>query len=277
MLHQPTGRKGRSPQRHKYPQECHRIVPSPSQTSPTIWGNQCGPDDRDCHTHTHTTSQNHCSQDCRDTIGPCNAPGPDIATVWTCPTPVYTHTERRCTNNTQSQRHRAVCPSATRMSTNGNTRRGKGTQGSISTGPVYHRPSSPLFGLVVGLVCPRHMVGLSQCVCAAVVTPPVGVRPIALFCGHAGRRRAHSTMVQALCVLCASPLGVGVDRRRACSHRRDVRPWCTAGANGVATVLGTMVLRGCVCVTIADVGPTMVTPEDRGGLGIRVRFGRTPW
>ena len=91
MLHQPTGRKGRSPQRHKYPQECHRIVPSSSQPSPTIWGNQCGPDDRDC--HTHTTSQNHCSQDCRDIIDPCNAPGPDIATVWTCPTPVYTHTE----------------------------------------------------------------------------------------------------------------------------------------------------------------------------------------
>ena len=32
--------------------ECHRIVPSSSQASPTIWGNQCGPDDRDCHTHT---------------------------------------------------------------------------------------------------------------------------------------------------------------------------------------------------------------------------------
>ena len=68
-------------------------------------------------TYTHTTSQNHCSQDCRDIIGPCNAPGPDTATVWTCPTPVYTHTARRCTNNTQSQCHRAVCPSATHMST----------------------------------------------------------------------------------------------------------------------------------------------------------------
>ena len=33
MLHQPTGRKSRSPQRHKYPQECHRIVPSSSQPS----------------------------------------------------------------------------------------------------------------------------------------------------------------------------------------------------------------------------------------------------
>ena len=53
----------------------------------------------------------------RDIIDPCNAPGPDIATVWTCPTPVYTQTEGRCTNNTQDQGHRAVCPSATHMST----------------------------------------------------------------------------------------------------------------------------------------------------------------
>ena len=55
MLHQPTGRKGRSPQRQTYLQECHRIVPSSSQTSPTIWGNQCGPDDRDCHTYGEDT------------------------------------------------------------------------------------------------------------------------------------------------------------------------------------------------------------------------------
>ena len=33
MLHQPTGRKVRSPQRQQYPQECHRIVPSSSQRS----------------------------------------------------------------------------------------------------------------------------------------------------------------------------------------------------------------------------------------------------
>ena len=68
-----------------------------------------------------------------------------------------------------------------------------------------------------------------------------------LLCGHVGRRRARSTMAQALCFVCASPLGVGVDRRRACPHLRDVWPWCTAGVNGVATVLGTMVVRGFVC------------------------------
>ena len=73
-------------------------------------------------------------------------------------------------------------------------------------------------------------------------------------------------MALALCVVCALPVGVGVDRRRTCPHRRDVGPWCTVGVNGAATVYGTMVLRGCVCVAIAVVAPTMVTPEDRGGL-----------
>ena len=40
-------------------------------------------------------------------------------------------------------------------------------------------------------------------------------------------------------------------------------------ANGVANVSGmhNCVARLCVCVAIAVVGPTMVTPDDRGGLG----------
>ena len=76
---------------------------------------------------------------------------------------------------------------------------------------------------------------------------PAWCRPMAFLCGHVGRRRTHSTMALVLCVVCASPLGVGVDRRRVCPHRRGFGPWCTAGVNGVATVLGTMVLRGSVC------------------------------
>ena len=76
---------------------------------------------------------------------------------------------------------------------------------------------------------------------------PAWFRQMALLCGHVGHRRAHSTMALALCVVCESRLGVGVDRRRACPHRRDVGPWSTAGANGVSTLLGTMVLRGYVC------------------------------
>ena len=108
---------------------------------------------------------------------------------------------------------------------------------------------------------------------------PAWFRPVVLLCGHVVRQRTLSTMALALCVVCASPFGVGVDRRRACPHRRDVGPWCTAGANGVATVWGTMVLRGCVCVcvAIAVVGPAMGTPQDRGGFGMIVRFGFTLW
>ena len=68
-----------------------------------------------------------------------------------------------------------------------------------------------------------------------------------------------------VCCLCIA-LGVGVDRRRACQHRRDVGPWYTAGANGGATLLGTMApVR--LCVSIAVVQPTLVTPDGRGGLG----------
>ena len=45
-------------------------------------------------------------------------------------------------------------------------------------------------------------------------------------------------------------------------------PWYTAGANGGATLLGTMVpARLCVFVSIAVVQPTLVTPDGRGGLG----------
>ena len=47
---------------------------------------------------------------------------------------------------------------------------GKGTQISISTEPFADVPPLlfPSFGLVVGLVCPRHMVDWPQCVCAVV-------------------------------------------------------------------------------------------------------------
>ena len=47
MVYRTSGRKGPSPQRHKPTKECQRVVPSSSQPSPTIWGNQCGSDDRD--------------------------------------------------------------------------------------------------------------------------------------------------------------------------------------------------------------------------------------
>ena len=113
MMYRTTGHKGPSPQRLKPTNECRRIVPSSSQASPTIWGNQCGSDDRDCHTQHRRTIV---PKTVATPLTPAVYQGPDIATVWTCPTPVYTHTARLCTNNTHNQGHRAVRPSATHMS-----------------------------------------------------------------------------------------------------------------------------------------------------------------
>ena len=113
MLYQPSSREGPPPQRHRYTKDDLRIAPPPEPSRPsgvTIVGPTIA-------IATHTSSQNHCAQDGRDTIDTSFAPGPNIATEWACPTPVDTSTERRCTNNTQSQGHRAVCPSATHMST----------------------------------------------------------------------------------------------------------------------------------------------------------------
>ena len=71
---------------------------------------------------------------------------------------------------------------------------------------------------------------------------------------------------------------MGVDRRLACPHRRDVGPWCIAGVNDVATVLGTMVLRGCVCVC-GNRGRRTHNgyPRGSGRVGrMRLRFGGVP-
>ena len=109
------GHKSPSPQRHKYTTECHRTTPSSNQPSQVPWGNHCGSDNRDC--HTHTTSQNHCSQAGRNTIG-----------AWLCTRPrhrdcvhmpdtgLHPHRESKHKQHTRSQGHRAVCPSATHMS-----------------------------------------------------------------------------------------------------------------------------------------------------------------
>ena len=64
---------------------------------------------------------------------------------------------------------------------------------------------------------------------------PAWCRPMALSCGHVGRRRAHSTMAMALCVVCAFPFGVGVDQRRACPH--------TVAMSGPGAQQGSMVSR----------------------------------
>ena len=106
MLYQPFGRKGPSPQRRKYTKKYHRIVPSSARASPTRWGNHCGPDDRGCHTQPRRTIVP--KRVATPLVSGC-VPGPDIATAWTCPTPVYTHTARPGTNNTHTARVIVLC------------------------------------------------------------------------------------------------------------------------------------------------------------------------
>ena len=88
------------------------LIPRPS---PILWVNHCGPDECDCHTQPRRFIVPNMVA---TPLAPGCVPWPDIKTVWACPTPVYTHTARRCTNNTHThnQGHRAVCPSATHMS-----------------------------------------------------------------------------------------------------------------------------------------------------------------
>ena len=106
MLYQPSGCEGPSPQRRKYTKKYNQLVPSSSRASPIHWGDHCGPDDRDCHTQPRRTSVP--KRVATPLTSGC-VPGPDIATVWTCPTPVYTHTARRCTNNTHRARAIVLC------------------------------------------------------------------------------------------------------------------------------------------------------------------------
>ena len=106
----------------------------------------------------------------------------------------------------------------------------------------------PSFGLVVGLVCPRHMVDWPQCVCAAVATPcMVSPDGVTLWTCGSPNDTQHD--------------GVGHVHTVAMSGS-----WCTAGVNGGATLLGTMV-PARLCVSIAVVQPTLVTPDGRRGVG----------
>ena len=57
----------------------------------------------------HTTSHNHCAQSGRNNIDIWLCTRPDIATVWTCPTPVYIHTAKPGTNNTHTARVIVLC------------------------------------------------------------------------------------------------------------------------------------------------------------------------
>jgi len=94
--------------------------------------------------HTHTQPRGTIvSKRFATPLTPAVGQGPDIATVWQCPTPAYTRTARRCTNNTQSHGHRAVCPSATIMSTK---YRDRTTTGRNATTAAPTHWGTPPFG-----------------------------------------------------------------------------------------------------------------------------------
>ena len=112
---------------------------------------------------------------------------------------------------------------------------------------------------------------------------PASFRPVALLCGDVGRRRAHTArwywLCVCVCVLVVHSLAVWVQTGVGHVH--------TVAMSGPGAQQVSLVSRPpwaqwfcdyvCVCVGIAVVGPTMVTPEDRGGLGMRVRVGGIPW
>ena len=129
----------------------------------------------------------------------------------------------------------------------------------------------PSFGLVVGLVCPRHMVGWApMCLrCCGCIPSLVPFDRVSLgTCGSQKGTQNDGPGCVCVCVVCAWPLGVDVDRRRACPHSRDVGAWYTARCEWCRDPLGhNGSARLCVCVEIALVGPTMVTPEGRGDSG----------
>ena len=134
MLYQPSGCEGPSPQRRNYTKKYNQLVPSSPQPSPILWCNHCGSDDRDC--NTHNLAEPLCPRGATPLAHAVHQ-DPDIATAWACPTPVYTHTARRCTNNTQSQGHRVVCPSATHMSIRKRVRTTPGRNAATAAQPHW--------------------------------------------------------------------------------------------------------------------------------------------
>ena len=97
---------------------------------------------------------------------------------------------------------------------------------------------------------------------AAIMGVPLPHPVLPLLCGHVGRRRAHRTMtLGSVCCLCIASR-CGCRPASGMSTPSRCGAWCTADVNGVATLVGH---NGCaiLCVAIAVVGPTLVTPDDR--------------
>ena len=115
-----------------------------------------------------------------------------------------------------------------------------------------------------------------HCLCAAVGTSCLVSFDRATLWTCGSLKGTQRDCFGCVCVVCTSPRGVGVDRRRACPHRRDVELRCTTRCQWYCAPP----LAQWLCeFAIGDRSgrTTMVTPADRGGLGkARLRSDRTP-
>ena len=219
------------------------------------------------HTHTHNLAT-HCAQAGRNTIG-----------TWLCTRPrhrdcvdmpdagLHPHREAMHKQHTHSQGHRAVCPSATHMSIRKHDRTTPSRNAATATQTHWCQPTmwrghtrsttSPKKGKGRGASAKSSVLRLTCVPLPHLVLP----------------RRAHSTMTLAVCVcVCCLCLASRCGCRPASGMSTQSR------CRGLVHSQVPMVLRPawaqwaarlcvCVCVAIAVVGPTMVTPEGRGGLG----------
>ena len=144
----------------------------------------------------------------------------------------------------------------------------RGHRSVLAQNPLFMHPILfPSFELVVGMVCPRHMVGWSQCVCAAEAAPCLipsdGVT--LRTCGSpTGTQHDGLGSVCCWCIAswfwCRPASGMSAPSQcRALVHSRC--QWCRdrLGHYGSARL----------CVWPLQSSDPQWSPEDRGGLGGR--------
>ena len=142
-------------------------------------------------------------------------------------------------------------------------------------------PSFSFFGLVVGVVCLRQIVGWSPLCSRYVGYIPVGCVSMVSLCVHAGRGRAHSAIARAVCVcvcVCCLPIASRCGCRSMSGMPTPSR--CVAAVHDQMSVVFCPSWAQWLCeVVVGNRGrrATMVTPTGRGGCGkARLRFGSIP-
>ena len=173
MLYKPSYRKGTQPQRHKYPRvRSKRNLTSPHPPrSAAIISVVRRP------RLPHATSQGNCAQEVRTPLASGCPPGPDIATVWSCPTPPdtpprgYGQTTHTFNTIALSALQRPTCPQINSIERH----RQECTHGSAYTQihqgcqrvvPSSSRPSPTLWGNHCGSDgCDCHPHNLAEPLC----------------------------------------------------------------------------------------------------------------